>query len=103
MNRITVAFVVAAATAAFAAIVPPASAQGMPTTTVSYADLDLSSAAGMTTIERRIAGAADRVCGVSATVSDLGTRVAQAKCRKAAIADAMGTLQAKNAPVYASR
>lgn len=102
MNRITVALIVAAATAGFAALVPPAGAQEA-TATVSYAGLDLGSAAGMATMEHRVAAAATRVCGISTTVIDLGTRVAQAKCRKAAIADAMGALQAKNAPVFASR
>lgn len=56
----------AAATAAFAAIALPMSAANASeprSATISYADLDLGSAAGQAIFDRRIANAVEQICG----------------------------------------
>lgn len=56
-----------AALAAMLPLVPATAAVPVRTQTVSYADLDLASAKGRTTLDRRLRLAAEDVCG---TVSD---------------------------------
>ena len=56
-----------AALAALLPLVPAAAAVPVRTQTVSYADLDLASAKGRSTLDRRLRIAAEDVCG---TVSD---------------------------------
>lgn len=82
-------------------ITVPAVAQTVPTARVSFADLDTANSAGMHVLEMRVSAAARIVCGSDAT--DLTDKARIAKCRKAAIADAMTSFARKNAPVYASR
>jgi UrcA family protein len=55
----------AAAIAAALIAVVPAFAGGAKSANVSYADLNLASASGKATFERRIVRAADRICGVA--------------------------------------
>lgn len=92
------AIIVAVSTAG---ITVPAIAQTAPTARVSYADLDTASSAGMHVLEARVSAAARTVCGGEST--DLTDKARLAKCRKAAIAEAMTSFARKNAPVYASR
>ncbi len=73
------------------------SAQGIPTATVSYADLDLHSLAGMKTLHVRIRNAANSVCSVP-TSGDLASRTAAQKCRSVAITGAM-----KQVPDFATQ
>ncbi len=55
----------AAAISAALVLAAPASADGTKSVKVSYADLNLSSAAGRNTLDRRVARTADRICGVA--------------------------------------
>jgi UrcA family protein len=76
---------IVAATPAFGAELVVSGAA--PTARVSYADLDLASAAGVARLERRIAAAADRLC-VGIGVEQLAARLDGLACRDAAIAAA---------------
>lgn len=60
-----------------------ASASGLRTTTVSYADLDLRSAPGRATLNHRIANAARAVC-VSANTGPMA-RVEEGRCVRQAV------------------
>lgn len=79
-----------------------ANAQAAPSVRVSYADLDVASSAGMHTLDRRVALAADTVCG-GRDSRDLAALGRYNACRKAAVAGAMEAFAKKHAPVYASR
>jgi UrcA family protein len=68
-----------------------ADAQTVPTTTVSYADLDLHTGAGMKTLHVRLRNAGRSVC-TAGQDGTLATRVASQKCFKTAMADAMKQL-----------
>jgi UrcA family protein len=57
--------------------------------TVSYADLDMSSSAGMATLKRRIDSAARWTC------TDAGDHLAVASCRIQATRTALNTLDAR--------
>jgi len=72
----------ALAALSLAVIATPASAE---TTTIAvpYGDLNLSSAAGMATLEGRIAAAAEKVCG-KPEVRDIHDGVDQRRCAQAA-------------------
>ncbi len=59
------------------------------TARVSYADLDLASAAGRATLERRVDAAADAVCGRKGYVALAELRAAAA-CHAQAVDGAMG-------------
>lgn len=54
----------AAAIGAALVLAAPASADGTKSVQVSYADLNLSNAAGREALDRRVARTADRICGV---------------------------------------
>lgn len=74
----------AAAVAAFVAgtLLAPVSATAatFPTATVSYAGLNLASTQGRATLDRRVARAADRVCGVSYDERLMRAQVAARRC-----------------------
>ncbi len=57
--------------------------------TVSYADLDLSKAAGAQTLYKRIKAAARQVCGPADRYTYLTPNKAFSKCFEAAVADAV--------------
>lgn len=97
IQHVTIAAAILAGLAGHAA-----DAQATKSVQVDYADLNIASPAGMATLERRIAGAADRVCDAHPT-AELAERTAIRQCRKAAIDNAMNTFTAGHAPVYASR
>ena len=61
----------------------PAFAQG-PTRTVRYDDLNLSTPAGVAQLDRRIAQAAETICG-SAFAMDLSGQADVARCRSATL------------------
>lgn len=65
---------------------------------VSYADLDLSRPAGVAVLDRRLARAADAVCGVP-DARDLRAAIATRACRTAALTAANAELK----PVLAAR
>lgn len=88
--------------AAALAIVPAAAHAETVSTSVSYADLDLSSPQGQATLKTRIAMAVNTVCGSANGAIDLAQRMEVNKCRSAAMHNAFA--QAKlNQPVLASR
>jgi UrcA family protein len=66
----------------------------VPTSTVSFADLDLGAPAGRAVLERRIAAAVDRVCGERPQPFDLGRQQTYSACRKTAWAGARRQLAA---------
>jgi UrcA family protein len=70
-----------AAVATLATTALPARAEGI---AVRYGDLDLSSPAGRTTFERRIATAARTICRVNGS-RDLGEVIASQNCFRGAI------------------
>jgi UrcA family protein len=74
---------------ASAAIGQPIVVQGdpMPTATVSYADLDLGTAAGRTRLDSRIRRAAKSLC-LDEGVRDLADRLDQKSCMNFAVASA---------------
>ena len=81
--------------AAAAASLPaaPAAAQGVPAQTtlaVSYADLDLTTEAGIRTLDRRILSAVQQACGPASAFDLAGTNRVRA-CR----ADALARLSAQ--------
>lgn len=71
-------------------------------TTVSYADLDLSSPHGQSTLKTRIAMAVTKVCGSTAGNIELAQRIEIIKCRSKASHDAYAAAKL-NQPVLASR
>jgi UrcA family protein len=73
----------AAAIAAALIAAVPAIAGGAKSVNVSYADLNLASATGKATLERRVARAADRVCGI-AYEENLALKEAAKRCAVAA-------------------
>jgi UrcA family protein len=88
----TLTALVAAALAASALSTPAAAQAGEGSVVVSYAGLDLASAAGSARFERRLRSAARAVCG-EAPLLDL-TQVAQLEaCKADAIARAKSDLQ----------
>jgi UrcA family protein len=65
---------------------------------VSFADLDLSSAAGRDRLERRVASAARRVCGWASPV-DLKGLTRMRTCRSESFAEAMASRRIGEAEV----
>ena len=67
------------------------SAEGLRTTTVSYADLDLVSTEGMATFEHRVSNAARKVCGSThfREAGSLRRATENKSCYKSAVARAM--------------
>ena len=59
---------------------------------VSYADLNLTSAAGAKSLETRIRNAAKQVCGIG-TAQDLAAAAAADRCYDAAITEASARMQ----------
>jgi UrcA family protein len=93
-----VALTVATATAAAPPIV--VEGQQQPTATVSYADLDLGSAAGRARLDSRIRRAAKSLC-LDEGVRDLADRLDQKSCLSFAVASARP--QIEQAVVMAGR
>jgi UrcA family protein len=73
------------------------------TTAVSYAGLDLGSAAGQQMLEKRIRLAARQACGVNPDVRHLALTVDAVRCYRSAVAGAMAEAAKINPTVYASR
>jgi UrcA family protein len=61
--------------------------EAVPSTKVSYADLDLTAPAGRQTLERRIAGAAKLVCGTPPSLN-LSMITAVTRCHEQAVSSA---------------
>jgi UrcA family protein len=75
------------------------------TETVSFADLDLTNAEGIATLESRISAAAKKVCKRAFTY-DLQSGAEFEACKKAAIADAVeqvAALDTANRALFAGR
>lgn len=70
----------------------PAVAEGTKTVKVSYADLNLSSAAGRQELDRRVARTADRICGV-ALEQHLEMKAVAKRCAVAARESARPTIE----------
>ena len=60
---------------------------------VSYADLDLSKAAGVDSLRSRLRQASEKVCGGSSDIRDLGTSAAQRQCSARALSAALEQLR----------
>lgn len=88
--------------AATASAAPPIVVEGQqqPTATVSYADLDLDTAAGRARLDSRIRRAAKSLC-LDEAVRDLADRLDQKACLSFAVASARP--QIEQAVVIASR
>ena len=72
-------------------------AQGLRTVTVSYADLNLTSTAGLETFQRRVSKAARHVCG-SANLREAGSlrQVSEIKnCQERAMSEAMSQISSR--------
>lgn len=75
------------------------------TETVSFADLDLTTAEGVLALEARISAAADKVCQ-RAFIRDLQSGAEFEACKKKAIAGAVeqvAALDTANRPLFAGR
>lgn len=77
------------------------SAEGLRTTSVSYVDLDLSSAQARDTLERRLTRAALKVCGspYRGTAGSLAQAVENQSCSDNAVAEAMRSISATQVAV----
>ena len=86
----------AAAVLMTAALVVPTvgHAQGVETVKVSYADLNLATAPGEQTLQRRISVAARMVCDLGETSRELDFANATRTCREATIADVQPAFEA---------
>lgn len=74
-----------AASLALVATATPAIAQThVPNTTVSFADLDLSTAEGQEALDRRINAAAREICGVDAPRTGTRIKTSERRCFEAA-------------------
>lgn len=96
------ALAAALATSLFAAAPTAAETRSI---SVSYADLNLASAAGRTTLENRIARAATRVCRYNGS-PDLKSQQLALGCRTTAMADALAKVELaaanSSSPQYAA-
>ncbi len=79
---------------AIASATPLINDEGEPVVQVSYADLDLSSEAGLVTLYKRIKGAADRACGPQHSYRDAGS-LQQLRDNKQCYNDVLSELVAK--------
>ena len=82
--------IITSAALAFAAVAGTAAsaeAEDAPTAIVTYADLNLSSTAGVAALNQRISVAAGRICG-EADVRDLQRQAAAEACRTTAVRSA---------------
>jgi UrcA family protein len=73
------------------------------TQTVSFADLDIGTAAGKDVLAQRVANAAGAVCGIETGTTDLASHIAARTCRARAIAITMLAFAMKTTPQFASR
>ncbi len=72
--------------------------------TVAYDDLNMRSAEGRKLLDRRLAAAADAVCGADdISFAPLAQRIAKADCVRFALANARGTVASKTSVIIASR
>jgi UrcA family protein len=94
-------FAIAAALAATASLLPaaPAAAEDF-TVRISYADLDLATAAGTEQLGKRIEANAEAACG-RPSVRDLKGAVAFEKCKDQVVAGAVEQLGAKGVDLAA--
>jgi UrcA family protein len=88
MNKFFVATAAVAAAFVNIAIAVPASAATIPTRTVSYADLSLTSASGQAALKARVGHAAKAVCAIGGDKS-VEARMQENSCERIAIAKAM--------------
>ena len=96
--------IIAIVTAAALGLTAAGFAHAEPATrTVSFADIDTTSAAGRNVLAQRIANAASAVCGVENGTTDLASHIAARTCRAKAVAVTMLAYATKTAPQYASR
>lgn len=84
-----------AAAATGVASAEPASSYRTVSERVSYADLDLSSKAGVRTLKTRLHAALDRVCGNHFESASLSIRRATKACRAQAMDRAMASINAR--------
>jgi UrcA family protein len=70
---------------------------------VSYAGLDMGSAAGQQTLEQRIKTAARTACGVDSNERQLMLKVDAERCYRAAVANAIADAARINPTMVASR
>lgn len=75
----------------------------VPTVSVSYADLDLASAADRAKLDRRISFAAYEVCGGEDAARSIETSAAQRECIRHAIASATHPVRDQVAAVTSRR
>jgi UrcA family protein len=88
INILALAGAVIASTVSIVAV-SPALAADTATATVSFADLDLGSAHGSSVLDRRIAGAANRVC----IATNQGVLDQISACARISIADAHSAVE----------
>jgi len=79
---------------AIAGAVPHVNDAGQVVARVSYADLNLSTKAGLVTLYKRIKGAADRACGPQRSYRDAGS-IQQLRDNKQCYNDVLSKLVAK--------
>jgi UrcA family protein len=80
--------IITSAALAFAAVAgTAASAEDAPTAIVTYADLNLSSTAGVAALDQRISAAASQICG-TVDIRDLQGKAAVNACRTTAVRSA---------------
>ncbi len=79
---------------AIASATPLTNDEGKPVVRVSYADLNLSTEAGLVTLYKRIKGAADRACGPQHSYRDAGS-LQQLRDNKQCYNDVLSKLVAK--------
>ncbi len=89
--------------AATAASAEPAAQAPHPSERISYADLDLRTAAGQKTLARRVRAAADRVCGVADQPTELAAWADAVTCKRHTVEQTMARLAVKPTITFASR
>jgi UrcA family protein len=92
--------------AIFAAVVVATAATAQPVSTqvrVSYADLNLASAAGQAALARRIDAAAGKVCAVDPNQRDFAMKANSDRCFTAAVSRANLAVASADTLVLASR
>lgn len=88
-------FAIALATASSAAIAgePTITSEGKPEVKVDYADLDLSKAKGLDTLNRRIKTASKKVCFVSNSKVTLSEAAKSRECMKETVSRALAQVE----------
>jgi UrcA family protein len=90
-------FILIASALAWASIIAVGTevlAQEVPTTSVGYGDLNLSSEEGVRTLNRRVEKAARTICNVNSDTRDLGQQAQSSRCYKAALDSAKPQVEA---------